>query len=164
MTKPRVSRKLAGLTERMVGYRRIYTANNRLANKSKRMLDGVAVIAGAMLRERDLDLPEDSGLTIRLGHEDSKKARTLKDGIREFKHKHPKYGRILQGIIDKSRKVRRDYLVFDSEFELTEEECVRILMEMGLSAERALAVYSVSEDLGDDLEGFRDGPYKIMLS
>lgn len=163
MTKPRVSRKLADLTERMVGFRRIYTAHNKLANTSKRKLDETAAEAGAMLKERDLDLPEGSGLIIRLRHEDTAKARGMKDGIREFKQEHPKYGGVLQGMIDKSRAVRRDHLTFDYEYELSEEDCVKLLMEMGLSEERAIAVYSVSEDLGDDLEGFREGPYDILL-
>jgi len=163
MPKPRTSRKLADLTEQMIGYRRVYTTYNRLANRAKRRLDETATGVGRMLNERDLVPPEDSGLIIRLWHEDTKKARGMKRGIREFSQKHSKYGKILQGMIDKSRDVQRDHLTFDYEYELCEEDCVKLLMEMGLSEERALAVYSVSEGLGDDLEGFREGPYDILL-
>jgi len=85
---------------------------------------------------------------------EEEKARTLREGITQFKKKYPSYGTILEGIIAETRIKKNEYLIYglNENYKLSEEDYVRVMMDLGFKRREAVSIYphiiAISERLG----------------
>jgi hypothetical protein len=79
----------------------------------------------------------------RLSYDTENKARGLKSGIEAFKEAHPKYGTILQEMIDEQRKLSETHLYFGLQEgkHLSSEDYLGVMQNLGFSEHAARRVY-----------------------
>ncbi len=94
---------------------------------------------------------------------EQEKSRTLRQGINAFKEAHPRYGKLLEGMIAEKRIEKNQVLVYGLEdgFKLGSADYIRVMKDIGLSERAAHAMYShlleVSEQIGKaDETGYRE--------
>lgn len=94
---------------------------------------------------------------------EQEKSRTLRQGIDAFKKAHPRYGKVLEGMIAEKRIEKNQVLVYGIEdgFRLGSADYIRVMKDIGLSERAAHSMYShlleVSEQLGKaDETGYRE--------
>lgn len=104
-------------------------------------------------RRRDA-LAEDVALLVATGERaerivayveirEEERARTLREGINTFKDEHPRYGAILEGLIEEKRKRSNQYLVFGiaPDFRLGAEDYRRVMKDLGMTTVQADSIY-----------------------
>ncbi len=79
----------------------------------------------------------------RVEREDRSKARGMREGIELFIREHPKYGAILQGMIDEKREEREIHLYFgvNENCRLSDDDYIGVLTDLGFSGARARDLY-----------------------
>ena len=98
---------------------------------------------------------------------DEEKARTLREGIDEFKKGYPKYGEILEKNISTKRTEKNKYLVYGVKrgFHLPEEDYLQVMMDLGFERREASSLYphilAISKRLGKANEHTKR---KILIS
>jgi len=75
--------------------------------------------------------------------DEEEKARTLRQGIDTFKEEHPKYGEILENLIQETRENRNKYLIYGIQpgYNLSEEDHLQIFMDLGFERREASSLY-----------------------
>ncbi len=93
------------------------------------------------------------------------KARTMTEGISEFKKRFPKYGEKLQAIIDETRKTKKRYLVFGVKDgrEIPEEIYLGVLESIGIPKEGLKKTLDTVMGITEVLEENREKGLEEML-
>jgi len=75
--------------------------------------------------------------------EEKQKARGMREGISEFEKQFPRYGRILNGLIEEKRTEREIYLKYglNDGYTLADSEYVSVMRDIGLSDSEAAHVF-----------------------
>lgn len=126
-------------------------------------------------RRRD-KLAEEAAKLVRAGEDyerviaytetrDEEKARTLREGIEEFKKEHPRYGAILEGMIAEKRSKSNKYLVYGvaDGFKLAAEDYRRVMRDLGMSTVQADAMYPHLLDISDKLGRAKETATRSIL-
>lgn len=125
--------KLEEVVECMIALKRVTSPSGSISDRAKFRLDKYATEAYARLKEGQR-FSDDSCVTANLDWRDETRAKGMALGIQEFSKKYPKYGKILDEIInEKHRKPRRTYIEFglNSDSELPEEFYIQVIMSLG---------------------------------
>ncbi len=102
--------EVTSMTEELVAYTTVKSAFDAMAKRADRQLKPLAEEIYGRLKKKQKISPGIVVADTRFLKYD--KARTLTEGIAEFKKRFPQYGEKLQGLIDETRKARKNYLVF----------------------------------------------------
>ena len=96
---------------------------------------------------------------------DEEKARTLREGIEDFKEQHPRYGTILEGMIAERRQLSNQYLVFGvaDGYKLAAEDYRRVMKDLGMNAREADSMYPHLLDISDRLGKSRENAKRSIL-
>ena len=158
----------SGLEEQaqvLIAYRSLSSATGKVKERAQRRFEKSRDKIGEILKEGKRTLPKESKLTLELGWDDEsiKGARKKNLAIREFKQKHPKYGKILQKLINKHRQVRRAYIEFGGE--IPEEVYIGIIQEiMDIDYKKAEKIYASILEIEGILTPDGLGIQKSLLS
>jgi len=101
----------------------------------------------------------------RIEEEDKKKAKDMRAGIEEFCKDFPKYGRILNAMIEKERVKRERHLYFGmlEGRRLATEDYMYVLKDMGLSPAIAEEYYDVAMEISRNLVKKREEKERSVL-
>ena len=96
---------------------------------------------------------------------DKEKARGLREGVDAFAEKYPKYGRILNGIIEEKRTKRETHLVFGMHegCRLTSNDYMSIMTDLGFSEQRAEGLYQELMKVSRNLSKKRGNERSILI-
>ncbi len=145
---------------KLVATDRLYIPSSSFDGKLERSRKKIAV---------SLEIPKDkySGerAYVKIEEEDKQKARGIREGIDEFSRKYPKYGIILNGIIEEMRTVREKHLYFgmNEGKRLTNEDYLEILKDMGLGPVTAQKYCDVALDISRSLIKKREEKERSIL-
>ena len=133
----------------LVAYDVISKPLSSLGNKVSRARTSLAKEISGLVREGE----EFERVTAYIERKDEQKARTLREGIDAFKEEHPRYGKILEGLIKEKRLKNNRYLCYgiNEGFKLGCEDYRRVMKSVGLEAEQADAMYPHLIELSDRL-------------
>jgi len=75
--------------------------------------------------------------------EEKQKARGMRDGIAEFEKQYPRYGAILNGLIEEKRVEREIYLKYglNENYTLADSEYVSVMRDIGLTDSEASHIF-----------------------
>ena len=134
----------------MVAYDILSKPLSSLGQKAARRRDKLASETAKLLREGD----DFERVVAYVKKTDEEKARTLREGIDAFTEAHPRYGGILEGMIQERRmhSNRHLYYAVNQGFNLGAAEYRGVMRDLGLSVIEADAMYphlmQLSERLG----------------
>jgi len=133
----------------MVAYDILSKPLSSLGQKAGRKKDKLAGESAGLLRSRY----ESERIVAYVETREEERARTLREGIVDFKETHPKYGTILEGMIQQRRSTSNKYLVYGvaDGFKLGAEDYRRVMRELGMSTVQADAMYPHLLDISDKL-------------
>jgi len=129
----------------------VYRPLKSLGEKGVRRLDKTAGSIADLVQKKS-EVGERVIARIEEKSEDEK-ARTVNEGIKEFRKKYPKYGDILKDIIDEKRSNRNKYLIYGlkQEYKLGEDDYLKVMEDLGFEKREASSMYphivSISERL-----------------
>ena len=89
----------------------------------------------------------------------------VRDGVNEFSSKFPKYGKILNGIIEEQRTVREKHLYFgmNDGKRVTGDDYLAVLEGMGLGPATAEKYLDVALDISRNLTKKRSDERSILV-
>jgi hypothetical protein len=89
----------------------------------------------------------------------------MEDGIAQFSQDYPKYGRILQGIIEEKRTEREVHLYFgvNQGSRITQDDYLSVLTSMGYSGTMANNLYPVLVEASRSIKRARDEGERSIL-
>jgi hypothetical protein len=101
----------------------------------------------------------------RVESEDKQVARGMRDGVEEFSKKFPKYGKILNGIIEEERTKRETHLYFGMNpgKRLAQDDYMAVMQDIGLSEAKAEQFYPVVMEISRNLTRKRDGEERSVM-
>jgi len=101
----------------------------------------------------------------RVVKEDKEKAKGLRAGVEEFKAEYPRYGAVLEGMIQKKRVDSERHLYFGMNpgKRLTQDDYMRVMQDIGLSPERAEQFYPVVMEISRNLSRKRGGEDRSVM-
>ncbi len=101
----------------------------------------------------------------RVGYEDKTKARGMRDGIREFSQKYPRYGTILNGIIEEKRLYRETHLYFGMQegCRITSEDYLGVMQDLGFTNATAKKLYPELMEISRNLARKRQEKERSIL-
>lgn len=101
----------------------------------------------------------------RIESEDNEKARGMRDGIDEFSKRYPKYGTILNGIIEEKRTERETYLYFgmNDGCRLSDVDYIGVMKDLGFTEATARNLYPELMDVSRKLSRKRDEERSILV-
>jgi hypothetical protein len=138
-------------TRRMIALWLMKSTTGSFSGRADRRFEKVREEIGAMLKGKEVTLPDDSGLIIKLGWRDEAihGARKTNLALREFKEVNPEAYKQLDGIIQKHRSARRAYLEFGGE--VSEEVYIEIIREImgGIDYDTAMLHYQSMNEMGN---------------
>lgn len=119
---------------------------------------------------RGIDLGSDSftgdRAYARIEETDTQKARGMRGGIANFSEAHPKYGRILNGMIEEQRTQRESHLYFGMQTgrRLTSNDYMGVMTDLGFTEGTARGLYTELMDISHKLARSRnESERRIML-
>ncbi len=133
-----------------------------LGQKTKRRRDGFAKEATQYITGDE----EDERFFARVEtREDEKAARTIREGIEEFKSQYPQHGKILEGYIQEKRVESNTFLVYGVEtgFKLGAADYRRVMKDIGLNTMQADAMWPHLQDLSDKLGKAKETSERSIL-
>jgi len=145
----------------LVATDRLYVPSSSFDGKLKRSRKKIADV---------LELPQNdyTGVRVyaRVEEEDKQKARGMRDGVDEFANRFPKYGKILNGIIEEKRTVREKHLYFgmNEGKRVAGDDYLGVLTSMGLGTTTAQKYLDVALDISRNLTKKRDEERSILLN
>ena len=130
--------------------------DGKLKRSRKKMADSLEFTEDSYQGERVYARVEDV---------DKQKARGIRDGVNEFAKKFPKYGKILNGIIEEKRTVRENHLYFgmNKGRRVTNDDYMAVLENMGLGTATAEKYLDVALDISRNMTRKRDEERSILL-
>jgi|SRR3989344_1516210 len=101
----------------------------------------------------------------RIESEDLQKARGMRDGIDEFAQRFPKYGTILNGIIEEKRTARETHLYFgmNENCRLSEGDYMGVMKDLGFTDTMARNLYPELMQVSRNLSRKRDEERSILI-
>ncbi|PLW80071.1 hypothetical protein C0585_04095 [Candidatus Woesearchaeota archaeon] len=144
--------KLTLETMDLIAYSNIKSSLDSFAKRADRVVKPLASSTYERLTKGQ-NISENSGIIADYRFEDKDKARTLTEGIKEFKARFPEYGSKLQDIIDETRKTKKRYVNFGLEqgFELPNEIYIDALRKIGIQESRLKSTYNSVMAMSDVL-------------
>lgn len=96
---------------------------------------------------------------------DKDKARGMRDGIELFSQEFPKYGKILNGMIEEKRAKRETHLVFGmyEGCRLTSDDYMAVMTDLGFSEQRAEGLYQELMKISRNMSKKRDYEERSIL-
>ncbi len=93
------------------------------------------------------------------------RARTMREGINEFKEAHPRYGTVLEGMIQQKRFDKNNYLVFGvaEGFKLGVEDYRRVMKDLGMTTVEADAMYGHILNISERLKKAGENEQRSIL-
>lgn len=160
--------KITIATENLVAYRRINMPLASLYKKAERRMDPIANSIYKML-VKGYQMSE--GARVIADIETKRKearARTIREAVDEFKEKHPKYGEVLEKLIQEKRKKKTTYLVYGrvGEEDLPQMAYISVLKELdpNLTTTQATTLYQSLSYVADKLEAKKkEGLERILI-
>ncbi len=145
----------------MVAYDILSKPFNSLGQKSDRRKDKLSGEAAGLLRDEQAS----ERIIARIETRDEEKARTMREGIDAFKKSHPKYGSVLEGMIQEKRMQKNKYLVFGiaEGFKLGDQDYRRVMVELGMTSREADAMYLHLLEISDRLGKARENSLRSIL-
>jgi len=128
----------------------LYKPLSSLGDKGKRRAEKSAKEISKLLKT-DKEISE--RIFAKIDRRDEEKARTLREGIDAFNKRYPKYGNLLEKMIEETRTRKDKYLVFglNKGYKLSEDDYVGVMMDLGFTRREANETYphiiSISERL-----------------
>ena len=151
-------------TRKLIALKLLASTSGSFGDRANRRFEQTREELGARLK-KGAALPEGSELLLQLSWDDQavKGARKIVLGIEEFKQKYSKEGARLQKIIDKHRRVRRDYIKFGGVVE--EEVYIEIIRDVmgGITYDTARSIYETMNSMAGVL-GKKEGVQESLLS
>ncbi|MEK6859676.1 MAG: hypothetical protein AABX54_02570 [Nanoarchaeota archaeon] len=101
----------------------------------------------------------------RVVEDDKMKARGMKEGIESFKEQYPKYGQILQELIDEERASREKHLYFGmkDECRITADDYREVMTNLGFTPAMAEELYPALMDVSRKLSRQRGEERSILI-
>lgn len=102
----------------------------------------------------------------RIENKDELKARGMRDGVEEFCKQYPKYGKILNGIIEAERTENETHLYFgmNDGKRLTADDYLSVMKNLGFGEVTARSLYNEIIDVSRSISRKRDEERRIMIS
>ena len=96
---------------------------------------------------------------------EEEKARTMREGIDAFKEEHPRYGKVLEGMIQETRVQKNNHLVFGiaSGFQLGAADYRRVMTDLGMTTKEADSMYGHLLEISDRLGKAREHKLRSVL-
>ncbi len=147
----------------MVAYDILSKPLTSLGHKADRRKDKLAGESASFLRSDRYD-SERIVAYVEVRPEEER-ARTLREGIEAFKSEHPRYGKILEDMIEETRTANNRYLVYGvaDGFKLGAEDYRRVMRELGMSTVQADAMYPHLLDISDKLGKAKENARRDIL-
>ena len=132
-----------------------------LGSKSYRRRDKLAAEAAELVEEE----PKSNRFIAYVEEREEERARTIREGIEEFKKIYPEYGRMLEEMIKQTRVEKNDYFVFGiaDGFKLAAEDYRRVMRDLGMSTVQADTMYPHLLDISDELGKARENTKRSIL-
>ena len=145
----------------LVAYDIVSKPLSSLGQKADRRKDNLAGEVATLLKE-DEEFKRVTAYTQRI---DEEKARTLREGINDFKEKYSKYGKVLEGMIQEKRIKKNKYLCYgiNEGFNLGAEDYRRVMRNVGLTTEQADAMYPHLKTMSDKLGKAKEQSLRKIL-
>ena len=101
----------------------------------------------------------------RVEEEDRLKARGMKEAIGLFKQEYPKYGNILQELIDEERKLRETHMYFgvNPGCRLTAEDYMNVMTGLGFTEKTAQSLYPELMDISRNMSRKREEERSVLI-
>jgi len=141
-------------------YRPISSIDGKLKRKREKLANSVD------LSEFDNDF-QGERVYARIEDNEVQKARGMRDAVEMFKENHPREGKILEGYIQETRKVRERHLVFDTYAgkRISAEDYMKVMTDMGFTEPTARNFYPELMDVSRKIARSReDGERSLMLT
>lgn len=146
----------------LIAVDRIDIPISSMSGKLKRRKPKLA--AGINLNEHN---GEYSGERVyaRVETEDHMKARGMRDAIDLFTQEFPRYGKILQGMIEEERAIRETHLYFGTTdgARLTADDYMGVMRDLGFSESRSRDLYPELMAISRNLSRKRDEERSVLL-
>ena len=101
----------------------------------------------------------------RIENDDEQKARGMRDGIDEFSKRYPKYGTILNGLIEETRTQRETHLYFgmNDGCRLSEGDYMGVMKDLGFTETMSRNLYPELMQVSRNLSRKRDEERSILI-
>jgi hypothetical protein len=133
---------------------RLYTPSSSFDGKLERKRPKIAKAIATLesFQETDQDFQGERAYA-RVETEDKSKARGMKQGIAKFAQEFPRYGQILNGMIEEHRVKSETHLCFGMQDgkRLTKEDYLEVLTDMGLGPVTAEKYCDVALDISRNM-------------
>ena len=142
--------ELETMTRNLIAYDVLKSPLSSLYQKAGRQQKKTAQEAAELILQGSIAERVD----VRIEQIEEEKARTMREGVGEFKKKYPQYGKILEGLIQEKRIEKNQALVYSLQngFKLASADYIRVMKNLGLSETAAHAMYGHLLELSERLE------------
>jgi hypothetical protein len=123
-------------------------------------------IAGSIYEEMGKDTTYESDrVYARIETHETDKARTMRQAVDHFAEKFPKYGTILEGIIQEKRAVKQTHLYFgvNEGKRISQADYIGVMTDLGLSQNKAESFYPIAMEISRNLMKKRNDVPTILL-
>jgi hypothetical protein len=100
-----------------------------------------------------------------ISYEDRMKTRGMRDGVEEFTQRYPRYGAILNGLIEEERALRETHLDFgvNPGCKLTSEDYMNVMRNLGFSEQTSERLYPELMKISNSLSRKRNEERSILV-
>jgi hypothetical protein len=146
-------RKLVAMNDLRIPFSSLYQKNKKF---EKEYALGISAYAG---QKADFG----NSVTAYVSKDEKQKARGMEEGIAEFTKQYPRYGKILQGIVEEKRTENEVYLNYglNEGYKLNDNEYVSVMRDIGLNDAEASVLFPTLMQVSERLkkkqkEGLRE--------
>jgi hypothetical protein len=139
---------------------RIYIPISSLDGKLKRKREKLAKAVGLQDNEY-----VGERVYARLEEDEKMKARGMREGIEKFANEYPRYGKILNGMIEEQRANKETNLYFgvNTNCRLTADDYKSVLLDMGFTETRTETLYQELMEVSRNISKKRDEERSILI-
>lgn len=134
----------------------------------------VSSIDGKLKRQRpkiakDIELPEgefeSDRVYARIETEDKMKARGMREGTQKFSEEFPRYGKILEGMIEEQRVHRETHLYFGTQpgARITADDYIGVMTNLGFTETTARSLYPELMEVSRNLSRKREEERSVLI-
>ena len=123
-------------------------------------------LADVVISSEDFDENfEGDRVYARVEYEDRMKARGMREGIEEFSGKFPRYGTILNGIIEEKRALREKHLYFGMRegCKITSDDYMHVMTDLGFTPSESERFYPRLMEISRKLSRERGEERSIII-
>jgi hypothetical protein len=134
----------------------ISSLDGKLDRKRKKLAKAVELEGNKYVGDR---------VYARVKEEDKMKARGMRDGIEKFAQEYPRYGKILNGMIEEERANRERHLYFgvNSGCRLTADDYRDVLTDLGFTKTRTKTLYQELMQVSRSISKKRDEERSVLI-